>query len=179
MAFSSITQIGFILTGLSSYSIEGATSTLYFVFVYILSSLLIFGVLDILSRQKGKENLNELNGLYRSDPFLTWCITIGLFSLAGIPPMAGFFGKFFLLLSGASNGHYWLAGIAAVNMIIAFYYYLRIVRAMFMETTVDPPQKERTEPLTLLGLSVCLAGVIVAGLNGNIYDLIFSLFAIH
>ena len=77
--------------------------------------------------------MEDYKGLYTTNPLLSWVLTIALFSLAGIPPTAGFFGKFFLLMAGAGRGNYVLIVIAALNMIIALYYYLRVVKAIFMD----------------------------------------------
>jgi NADH-quinone oxidoreductase subunit N len=106
-------------------------------------------------------------------------LTIAVFSLAGVPPTAGFFGKFFLLLSGAGHGNYLLVSIAALNMIIAFYYYLRIVRVMFMDHNEAPIQRLAIPVFPRLALYLCLAGIIFIGFLPFIYDQIHSLSTIY
>jgi NADH-quinone oxidoreductase subunit N len=133
LAFSSIAQVGFILVGITSNDSAGITSVVYFILIYTFSNLAAFGVAAVIAEKAGWENIDDYKGLYRSNPFLTWILTLALFSLAGIPPTAGFFGKLFLLTAGASKGSYWFIIIAALNMVISLYYYLRVVRAMFME----------------------------------------------
>ncbi|MES1197883.1 MAG: NADH-quinone oxidoreductase subunit N, partial [Chitinophagaceae bacterium] len=95
--------------------------------------------------------------------------------LAGIPPTAGFFGKLFLLTSGASKGNYLFIGIAALNMIVSLYYYLKIVRAMFMDKNDTPIEKIKINPATKFGLIICAAGIVLVGLLSWIFDYINSL----
>ena len=106
LAFSSIAQVGFILVGLSSNSIQGTTSVVYFVLIYVFSNLAAFGVAGAVSGQTGKERIDDFKGLYHNNPFISWILALALFSLAGIPPTAGFFGKLFLITAGASKGNY-------------------------------------------------------------------------
>ena len=133
LAFSSIAQVGFILVGVSSYSKIGISSVVYFMLVYMLSNLAAFGVASVISEHTGKENISDYKGMYSTNPFLSWILALSLFSLAGIPPTAGFFGKLFLLTSGGANGSYLFITIAALNMIISLYYYLRLIRSVFID----------------------------------------------
>jgi NADH-quinone oxidoreductase subunit N len=102
-------------------------------------------------------------------------ITISLFSLAGIPPTAGFFGKFFLLMAGAGQGNYGLIGIAALNMVISLYYYLRVVQAIFMDSNNQPIDKLKISLFPRIAMIACLAGILLIGPAGWIYDYIYSL----
>ncbi|HET6765776.1 MAG TPA: NADH-quinone oxidoreductase subunit N, partial [Chitinophagaceae bacterium] len=95
LAFSSIAQVGFILIGITGQSPEGSASVIYFVLIYIFSNLGAFGVINLISAATGKENIDDYKGFYRTNPRLSWVLAIALFSLGGIPPTAGFFGKFF------------------------------------------------------------------------------------
>ena len=176
LAFSSIAQVGFILIGISSYSIEGSTSIVYFILIYIFSNLAAFGVISLISALTSKENVDDYKGLYKTNPALTWILTIALFSLAGIPPTAGFFGKFFLLIAGAGKGNYILITIAAINMVIALYYYLRIVKAMFMDENETPIEKITISIFPKISFIICILGILVTGLYSNIYQYIYNLF---
>jgi NADH-quinone oxidoreductase subunit N len=98
-----------------------------------------------------------------------------LFSLAGVPPTAGFFGKLFLLMAGAAKGNYWLITFAALNMVISFYYYLRIVKAIFMEQNDQPIQKLAIPAISKFAMYLCVAGIIITGLASVVYDYIYSL----
>jgi NADH-quinone oxidoreductase subunit N len=175
LAFSSIAQSGFILVGITGSSQMGTASVVYFILIYIFSNLGAFGVVSLISALTGKEGIDDYKGLYATNPFLCWVLAISLFSLAGIPPTAGFFGKFFLLMAGAGKGNYLLIGIAALNMVISLYYYLRVIKAIFMDTNPQPIGKLRVHPLPAAALLVCMAGVVMTGLVGWVYDYIYSL----
>lgn len=179
LAFSSIAQIGFILVGLSSQSVAGDSSVIYFVLVYIFSNLGAFGVIALVSAATGKENMDDYKGFYKTNPVLTWALAISLFSLAGIPPMAGFFGKFFLLFAGAGKGNYLLIVIAALNMVVSLYYYLRVIRAMFMDGNEHPIQKVHSNWQPRLAMAICVGGILITGLASGAYNYIHSLFAAH
>lgn len=177
LAFSSIAQVGFILVGVSSNSIEGISAVVYFILIYVFSNLAAFGVATSIASQTNREYIDDYNGLYKTNPFLSWVLALALFSLAGIPPTAGFFGKLFLLTAGASNAKasYLYIGIAALNMIISLYYYLRVIRSVFMEKNDNPIEKIKTETSTKFALIICGAGIILVGLLSWIYDYIQSL----
>ena len=175
LAFSSIAQIGFILVGITGTSQLGATSVIYFVLIYIFSNLAAFGVVSLVSAVTGKENISDYKNFYKSNPMLSWVLTIGLFSLAGVPPTAGFFGKFFLLMAGAGKGNYILIIIAALNMVISFYYYLRIVKAIFMDANEHPIERVAIPGFSKVALYMCVAGIVLTGLVSYVYDYIHSL----
>ena len=177
LAFSSIAQIGFILVGMSGQSVEGGTSVVYFILIYIFSNLGAFGVVTLVSALSGKENISDYRGFYQTNPLLSWVLAISLFSLAGIPPAAGFFGKFFLLMAGAEKGNYTLVIIAALNMIVALYYYLKVIKAMFMDKNESPIQTLPVNLLPKTALIVCMIGMIVTGLYGDVYAYIHALIA--
>ena len=175
LAFSSIAQVGFILVGISSSDEMGITAVVYFILIYVFSNLAAFGVASVISQHSGKENIDDYKGLYKTNPFLCWILALALFSLAGIPPTAGFFGKLFLLTAGASKGSYWFITIAALNMVISLYYYLRVVRAVFMDKNENPIEKIKTGLSVKLALIICGAGIVLVGLLSWIYDYINSL----
>jgi len=175
LAFSSIAQVGFILVGVSSYSKIGISSVVYFVLVYMLSNLAAFGVASVVSEHTGKENISDYKGMYSTNPFLSWILVLALFSLAGIPPTAGFFGKLFLLTSGGANGSYLFITIAALNMIISLYYYLILVRAVFIDKNDQPIAKISISDDVKLGMIICGVGIVLIGLMGWVFDFIQSL----
>lgn len=175
LAFSSIAQVGFILVGISSNTEAGVTSVIYFILIYVFSNLAAFGVASAITEQTAKENIDDYKGLYKTNPFLCWIMALALFSLAGIPPTAGFFGKLFLLTAGAAKASYWFIGIAALNMVISLYYYLRVVRAMFMDKNENTIEKIRPSKSVSLGLIICAAGIVLLGLLSWIYQYIQSL----
>ena len=175
LAFSSIAQVGFILIGIAGSSQTSSASVVYFLLIYVFSNLAAFGVVSLVSATTGKENISDYKSFYTTNPLLAWVLTIALFSLAGVPPTAGFFGKFFLLLAGTQKGSYWPVTIAALNMVISFYYYLRVVKAIFMDTHEKPIEKINIPTSPKLALYICVIGIIVTGLFSWIYDYIYSL----
>ncbi|MGZ5255599.1 MAG: proton-conducting transporter transmembrane domain-containing protein, partial [Flavitalea sp.] len=147
----------------------------YFVLIYVFSNLAAFGVISLVSTMTGKESISDYKGFYQTNPMLSWILTIALFSLAGVPPTAGFFGKFFLLIAGAGKGNYLFITIAALNIIISFYYYLRIVKAIFMDTNTNPIEKLSIPWMPRLSFYICAAGIIGIGFIPWIYDYISGL----
>ena len=175
LAFSSIAQIGFILVAISGASDTGATSTIFFILVYLFSNLAAFGVVSLISNATGKENIADYTGLRVSNPALAWMLALALFSLAGVPPMAGFFGKFFLIIAGAGKGNWLLIIIAALNMIISMAYYLRIVKVMFMDNNASPLQKVEMGWQPKIAMVICIGGILATGIASGAYEYIFSL----
>jgi NADH-quinone oxidoreductase subunit N len=175
LAFSSIAQVGFILVGISGNNPDGLTAVVFFVLVYIFSNLAAFGVASAITEKTGKENIDDYKGLYKTNPFLCWIMALALFSLAGIPPTAGFFGKLFLIAAGAAKASYTFIIIAALNMIVSLYYYLRVVRAMFMDKNENPIEKIKPAKSVSLGLIICAAGIVLVGLLSWIYQYIQTL----
>jgi len=175
LAFSSIAQVGFILIGITGQSAEGGASVIYFILIYIFSNLAAFGVINLISAVTGRENVDDYKGFYKTNKGLTWVLAIALFSLGGIPPTAGFFGKFFLLLAGAGKGNYLLITIAALNMVISLYYYLRIIKAMFMDANENPIENVKAGWSPKLAMIICIGGIIITGLASGAYNYIYSL----
>ncbi len=174
LAFSSIAQIGFMLVGISGFSLAGISATVFFVGIYLLSNVAAFTVAGILSTATGRETFDDYRGLYKSNRLLSWVMAIALFSLAGIPPTAGFTGKFFLLTAGASSGNYALITIAALNMVISLAIYLRLIKAMFMDN-----QDTITHTITLNSgekavIWICLAGILIAGIWNLPFHFIYA-----
>ena len=174
LAFSSISQAGFIFLGIIGGNKLGMTSVVYFMLIYIFSNLGAFGVISAIANKTGKENMDDYDGLYLTNPKLSLIMMLSLFSLAGIPPVAGFFGKFFLFTAAAQQGFYILVLIAVLNTIISLYYYLLIVKAMFINKSENPIQHFKSDGYTRLGLIICVVGIIVTGLYSNIFEYINS-----
>ena len=187
LAFSSISQAGYIMLGIIAVNVMGMSSMIYYVLVYIFSNLAAFGVIAAIERQTGKVTMDDYNGLFKTNPWLAFTMMLAMFSLGGIPPFAGFFSKFFIFVGACQQGSiaiYILVLIALVNTIISLYYYLLVVKAMFLrqDDCVIPTIKSHwTERL---GLILCVAGIIFIGLISCIYayingavDAISSMFA--
>ena len=179
LAFSSIAQAGFILLGLITGTQLGTATIVYFVMIYIFSNLAAFGVVQAISLKTGKENMDDYNGLYRTNPQLSLIMMLALFSLAGIPPVAGFFGKFFLFTAAASKGYYLLVFLAVVNVTISLYYYLLVIRAMFIRKNENPIPFFKNKLYMCLGLLITVIGILVLGLYSPLYDYIYELSGIY
>ena len=175
LAFSSISQAGYILLGIIGGNQLGMTSVIYYIIVYIFSNLGAFGVVTTISNATGKENIEDYNGLYLTNPRLSLTMMLALFSLAGIPPVAGFFGKFFLFTAAAERGFYFLVLIAVLNTIISLFYYLLIVKAMFINKNENPIATFRSDVPTRIGLMICVAGIFATGFASIIFEYIKDL----
>ncbi|MBK7253257.1 MAG: NADH-quinone oxidoreductase subunit N [Ignavibacteria bacterium] len=175
LAFSSIAQAGFIPLGIIGGSALGFSSVVYFVLIYLFSNLGAFGVVAAITNKTGKESIDEYNGLYSTNKGLSLVMMLSLFSLAGIPPVAGFFGKFFLFTSAAKQGYYLLVFIALINATVSLYYYLLVVKAMFINKNDVPIETIKNDGYTKLGLIICTIGIIAIGFAGIIFDYINSL----
>jgi NADH-quinone oxidoreductase subunit N len=175
LAFSSISQAGFILLGLIGGNQLGMASVMYYILVYIFSNLGAFGVVAAISNATGKENIDDYNGLYHTNPNLSLIMTLALFSLAGIPPVAGFFGKFFLFTAAAQKGFYLLVLIAVLNTIISLFYYLLVVKAMFINKNESPISSFKSDFPTRFALGICVAGIVVTGFASVIFEAIRNL----
>ena len=150
----------------------GMASVIYYILVYIFSNLGAFGVVTAISNATGKENIDDYNGLYHTNPKLSLIMTLALFSLAGIPPVAGFFGKFFLFTAAAQKGFYLLVLIAVLNTIISLYYYLLVIKAMFIVKSENPIGSFKSDFPTRLALGMCVAGIVVTGFASVIFEVI-------
>ena len=124
LAFSSISQAGYIMLGIVGANVLGMTSMMYYILVYIFSNLGAFAVIAVIERQTDKVTIDDYNGLFKTNPWLAFTMMIAMFSLAGIPPFAGFFSKFFVFagaLKGADTAIYILVLIALINTIVSLY----------------------------------------------------------
>ncbi|HRI78946.1 MAG TPA: NADH-quinone oxidoreductase subunit N [Cyclobacteriaceae bacterium] len=174
LAFSSITQAGFMMLGFMNAEVLGMSTIVYFMLIYGLPNLAVFGVMSIVFNATGMENIEDLNGFYTTNPKLALIMLVSLFSLAGIPPVAGFFGKFFLFTAAASSELYWLVLIAVLNATISLYYYLMVVKAMFINKNETPIPSLTSTVYEKIALGICLAGIIAIGFLSSIFDYIQS-----
>ena len=171
MAFSSISQAGYIMLAVIGGSALGMTSLVFYVLVYMAANLAVFGVLSAVEQQTGgKVGMEDYNGFYKTNPRLAVGMTLALFSLAGIPPFAGFFSKFFVFAAAFEGGFRWLVFIALINTVISLYYYLLIVKAIYITPNDTPIAAFRTDRCTRVGLAVCMAGVLLLGVVSAVYD---------
>jgi NADH-quinone oxidoreductase subunit N len=172
-AFSSISQAGYLMMGAIGGEAAGMTSPVYYILAYLVANLAVFGIIAVIEqRTEGKVLIHDYNGLYRTNPKLTLVMTLALFSLAGIPPFAGFFSKFFIFMSAFGAGFRLLVFIALLNTVISLYYYLLIVKAMFITPGDTPIAFFKSDSYTRASLLICLLGILLAGLISSIYGAI-------
>lgn len=176
MAFSSISQAGYILLAILGNPQQGTASLVYYIFVYIVSNLAVFGVINAIEQQThGMVNRDDYKGLYKTNPKLTMVMTLALFSLAGIPPFAGFFSKFMVFASAFSGGFHLVVFLALINTVISLYYYLLVVKAMFIDENDNPVPCLRSDTSMRISLVVCLAGILLLGIAGCTYQFFFNI----
>ena len=170
LAFSSISQAGYLVLATISGTAYGMTTLVYYVLVYIFSNLAAFGVISAIETRTKKLNISDYNGLYSTNPKLSFVMMLAMFSLGGIPPFAGFFSKFFIFSAAAEQGFYVLVLIAVINTIISLYYYRLVVRAMFIEKSDNPIPALKTDGYNRLSLVICTTGIMVAGILSFIME---------
>ena len=172
LAFSSISQAGYIMLGVVANAPVGVAALSYYVLVYIFSNLAAFGVIQAVENASGKLLISDYNGLYKTNPRLSFAMMLAMFSLGGIPPFAGFFSKFFIFSAALQEGSvamYVLVLIALINTIVSLYYYLLVVKAMFINTNDAPIASFKSHWSERAGLLICVAGILVAGLISSLY----------
>ena len=178
MAFSSISQAGYIMLAVIGGSQMGMASLMYYVLVYVVANMAVFTVISTVEQNNGGTTLmSSYNGLYQTNPKLAFLMTLALFSLAGIPPFAGMFSKFFVFMAAAQQGSFWayfVVFIALINTVVSLYYYLLIVKAMYIKQTDTPLPTFRTELFTRVALALCTAGIVLFGICSCLYDYLFS-----
>jgi NADH-quinone oxidoreductase subunit N len=175
LAFSSISQVGFVLVGIAGASATGTSAAIYFVLIYMMSNIAAFGVIGAISDTTGKETLSAYKGLYKHSPFYALVLAMSLFSLGGVPPTAGFFGKLFLLTSGMGNGLYVLLAFAAMNLVLSLYNYLRVVKIMFIDEAEETLPVIGKNFFLTVALVICITGILAIGFIPPIYQYISSL----
>jgi len=174
MAFSSISQAGYIMLAVVGNSQLGVAALTYYVLVYIVANMAVFTVINVVEQNNGgRTDMAAYNGFYQTNPKLSFLMTLALFSLAGIPPFAGMFSKFFVFMAGVENGDpmaYIVVFIALVNTVVSLYYYLLIVKAMYITKTDSPLPTFQSDFNTKAALAICTIGIALFGIASCIYE---------
>ena len=173
MAFSSISQAGYIMLGAIAADGLGLASMMFYIFVYVVSNLGAFAVISTIEENAGKISMDDYNGLHKTNPWLSFAMTLAMFSLAGIPPFAGFFSKILIFTSVTGTNSwplYVLVLIALINTIVSLYYYLLVVKAMWISPEEPKIAAFKTAPCQRVGLWLCIAGIVFFGLVPYIYQ---------
>ena len=175
MAFSSISQAGYIMLAVIGSSQAGMAALMYYVLVYVVANMAVFTVISTVEQNNGGTTMmNSYNGLYQTNPKLAFLMTLALFSLAGIPPFAGMFSKFFVFMAAAQQGSFWAYFVVFINTVVSLYYYLLIVKAMYIKSSENPLPTFKTDGYTRIALAVCTAGIVLFGVCSCIYDWLFN-----
>jgi NADH-quinone oxidoreductase subunit N len=164
LAYSSIAHAGYMLTGVVVLSNEGLAAILVYFVVYLFMNLGAFYAVMLIANATGSEDIRDYKGIGRRSTYLAVALAIFLVSLTGIPPTAGFTGKLFLFLALVNNGWIWLAVVGAINSVIALYYYMRVVRNMFLRPGEQTGGEFSVGRLQLTMVTLLLVPVIVFGL---------------
>ena len=178
MAFSSISQAGYIMLAVMGDSGMGVTALTYYILVYVVANMSVFTIISAIEeRNNGVTDMDAYNGLYSTNPKLAFLMTLALFSLGGIPPFAGMFSKFFVFMAALEQGSVWayaIVFIALINTVISLYYYLLIVKAMYINKSENPLPAFKSDCNTRLALAICTLGVALFGVCSYVYDWIFA-----
>ena len=173
MAFSSISQAGYIMLAAVGNETMGLTALMYYVLIYVAANMAVFTVINVVeTRGKGNTEMSVFDGFYTTNPKLSFLLTLALFSLAGIPPFAGMFCKFFVFMAAAEQGTniaYAVVFLALINTVPSLYYYLKIVKCMFINKTDTPLPTFKSDCATRTALALCTAGVLLFGVCSCVY----------
>jgi len=172
MAFSAISQAGYLIMGFLSSDSGGSAAMIFYMLVYAVTNLTVFACIIWYFNQTGKETIEDYCGLSRTNPAIALAMMLGLFSLSGIPPLSGFVGKFFLFSVASKAGYHWLVAVAAVNSTISLYYYLRIVRQMYIEPADENAIKIPITPVLAITLTALTVAAVIMGIIPILYETI-------
>mgnify|MGYP001018798426 CR=1 FL=1 len=178
MAFSSISQAGYIMLAVVGNSSMGVAALIYYVLIYIVANMSVFSIISVIEQNNhGNTQMDAYNGLYTTNPKLSLLMTLALFSLGGIPPFAGMFSKFFVFMAAAQQGSTWayeVLFLALINTVISLYYYLLIVKAMYINKNENPLPAFKSDFNTKLALAICTFGILLFGIGSFFYEWIYQ-----
>jgi len=172
LAFSSISQAGYIMLGVIAGSEQGMASLVFYTLIYMFTNLAAFGIISSIEDQTGKVSMDDYDGLYDTNPKLAVVMMLAMFSLGGIPPFAGFFSKFFIFMAAAEQQQYLLVFLALLNTIISLYYYLLVVKAMFIKKSDNPIPTIKIDNMSKVGLIICTICILALGFISPLYTFI-------
>jgi NADH-quinone oxidoreductase subunit N len=156
LAFSGIAHAGYMMLAISSLYGRTANALLYYALAYGISSIAAFAISIVIANNTGSEKFEAFNGLGKSKPWLAGALTLVMLSLAGIPPFAGFFGKYYLFSEAVRNNHFWLVVLAVINSIVGIYYYFKVIYAMYTKDSAELTVSIKPAYAFVMGLCVLL-----------------------
>ncbi len=174
MAFSSISQAGYIMLAVVGNSAMGLTALMYYVLIYVAANMAVFTVINVVEHKgNGTTMMSCYDGFYQTNPKMSFLMTLALFSLAGIPPFAGMFCKFFVFMAAAEQGSalaYVVVFIALINTVPSLYYYLKIVKCMYINQAETPLPTFKSDNSTRFAMTLCTVGILLFGICSCVYD---------
>jgi proton-translocating NADH-quinone oxidoreductase, chain N len=178
MAFSSISQAGYIMLAVVANNSLGIAALSYYVLIYVVANMAVFTIIGIVEEHNnGTTEMESYNGLYSTNPKLSLIMTLALFSLGGIPPFAGMFSKFFVFMSAVEQGNtlsYAIVFIALINTVVSLYYYLLIVKAMYINKNDKALPTFKSDVNTKVALTICTAGILLLGVCSFVFEYIMA-----
>lgn len=163
LAYSGIAQIGNVLIGLAAGTKMGSDAILFYLLTYLFANLGAFAIVIAVSQAIGSDEIEDYSGLGRRSPFLAFAMLIFLLSLAGVPPLAGFIGKIYIFVAAIKEGLYTLITVGLINIVISMYYYLIVVKKMYIIEPHDPSPVSISGPMKAV-VYVGLAGTLAIGI---------------
>lgn len=163
LAYSSIAHAGYVMIGLVSLSAFGVTSLVFYLAAYMVSNLAAFAVIILFAREAGSEEIKDYAGLSRRSPGLALVLLVSLLSLAGMPPLAGFVGKVYVFAAAVESGLIWLAFVGVINAIIGLYYYLTVLKVVYLYRSEHEDQPVRVPRTYALALVVSIVAILLIG----------------
>jgi NADH-quinone oxidoreductase subunit N len=165
LAYSSIAHGGYLLVALVAANDIGKQAILFYLLAYAITNLAAFGVIALLgSRERANDDLRDYSGLWYTHPRLAALMTVSLLSLGGLPPTAGFIGKYYIFIAAVSAGHYWLAIIGVLTSVVSVFFYLRVVVNMYMAEPSGAPLPARVTGSGMAALGLSVAAIVYLGL---------------
>jgi NADH-quinone oxidoreductase subunit N len=169
LAYSAIAQIGYILVGFAAMSALGVSSVGFYLLVYLFANMGAFGVAIAVYRRTGSYEISSFASLGRRSPQMAAIMSICLLSLVGIPPLAGFFGKYYLFAAAIEQRLYWLVIVALLTSVVSLFYYAGIMRAMYFDSSREDDPALTMSAGTRTALWIAAAGVLLAGVFPNLF----------
>jgi NADH-quinone oxidoreductase subunit N len=163
LAYSGVSHAGYMLTGIVAYTKNGVSAMLYYLLLYMFANIGAFASITAFSNQTGKEDIEDFGGMWKRSPFLAATLMISLLSMAGIPPAAGFIGKFYLFSEAVKQGYLWLALLAMAMSVVSIYYYIVVIRVMLMNDAAEPTPIEIPAALKAV-MIISIVMILVMGL---------------
>jgi NADH-quinone oxidoreductase subunit N len=164
IAFSSIAQAGYILVGVASGTEFGFTAAVYYLMAYLVTNLAVFAIIGWVERSCGSSDISAFAGLNRRAPGMALLLMIALLSLGGIPPFAGFMGKVLVFGAAIQNGLIWLAVLGVLNSVVGLYYYLRVMKVMYLDEYQGKVKLIKAPVIWYAALAVCILGILILGI---------------